>query len=149
MRTGSAWNDICLLNMSSRGALARAASPPPKGTYIEVRRGSHVIVARVVWTEQHHFGVVSQDAIPIDQVIADADSSTKQAPPVPAPTADRRASARKPSTMERHEGSRIMARALEFCFIAGAGAAFAGLAFGLVQTALAAPMAKVSALLAD
>lgn len=40
MRTGASWGDVCLLNLSSRGVLAQAAVPPPKGAYIEVRRGT-------------------------------------------------------------------------------------------------------------
>lgn len=144
MRTGASWGDVCLLNLSSRGVLAQAAVPPPKGTYIEVRRGSHLIVARVVWAEKHKFGLCTQDAIGIDAIIADTVGAKSRAPASQIEhQADRRSVARTRNAGERHERSRLMARAMEFCFLVGSGAMLASLAFSLVQQSVAAPMSQV------
>ena len=148
MRAGSAWGEVCLLNISSRGALAQAAVPPPKGTYVEVRRGSHVLTARVVWTEKHRFGVFTQDPIRIDEFISEPDNSNNR-DGQSAETqhqADRRAFTRNPAS-DGHERSRFMARSMEFCFFVGSVAICSGIAFTAVRAALAEPMAQVSAIL--
>lgn len=44
MRDGSAWSDVCLVNLSSRGAGLQCAAPPSTGTYVEIKRGSNVLI---------------------------------------------------------------------------------------------------------
>lgn len=51
MRTGVSWHDVCILNLSAHGVGLQAAEPPARGTYVEIRRGPHVIVARVAWSK--------------------------------------------------------------------------------------------------
>jgi hypothetical protein len=149
MHTGAAWADVYLLNLSSRGALAQAANPPPKGSYIEVRRGSYVIVARVVWRDKHRFGVSTQDRIPIDQIISAPDASKNLVRGQNPHQVERRATIRKPSSAQRHERSRTIAKRLEFCFLALAGLSMAAAAFSLAQDALATPLIRVTATLAS
>ena len=147
MRIGATWSDVCLLNLSSRGALVQTAVPPPKGTYLEVRRGSHMIVARVMWAENHRFGVCSQDPINVDDLISDPDGSshTNQTART-QPNVDRRKYKR--ASEQAHEESRMMARSMEFCIVVGAGVLCAGVAFSLVQAAVAEPMSQISEALA-
>lgn len=83
VRSGTTWRDVSLLNLSSRGALVQSANPPPQGAYIEVRRGSHDIVARVMWTDKHRFGIHSQDAIAVDEIISERDSAKAHQPDNP------------------------------------------------------------------
>ena len=63
MRSGVSWRDVCILNLSVHGVGIQAAEPPARGTYVEIRRGSQVIVARVAWAKGHRAGLRSQDAI--------------------------------------------------------------------------------------
>lgn len=149
MRDGAKWGDVCLLNMSSRGALGQAAVPPRQGSYIEVRRGAHLIVARVVWSEKHRFGVCTQDPIGVDAIIADAcGTACEESPRPPSRPEERRTVPRAPPTGERHERSRFVGRSMEFCFLVGSAVMLAGTAFTLVQQGIAAPMQRVSATLA-
>lgn len=149
MRAGAAWGDVCLLNLSSRGVLAQAAIPLLKGSYIEVRRGSHLIVARVVWAEKHRFGALSQDPIGVDSIIAEASGAKRNAACAGAdPVPDRRAAGPRRTYAVKHDNSRLLGRAMEFCFLVASGAMLAGLAFSLVQQSIAAPMSRVSAALA-
>lgn len=116
MRAGAAWGDVCLLNLSSRGVLAQAAVPPLKGAYIEVRRGSHVIVARVVWAKKHRFGALTQDPIGVDAIIADASGSKSNAACAEVDRqSDRRAAGPPQVAGVQHENSRLIGRAMEFC----------------------------------
>ena len=149
MRAGSAWGDVCVLNVSSRGVLAQAEVPPAKGTYIEVRRGSHVIVARVVWTEKHRFGICSQDLIGVDDFVAGPEGPRSSRPSAQASGhVDSRTTTRRCASGERHEQSRAMGRSLEFCVLVGTSVALASVAFGLLRDAVANPVSKVSAVLA-
>jgi len=149
MRAGAGWDDVCLLNLSSRGVLAQAAVSPLKGSYIEVRRGSHVIVARVVWAEKHRFGALAQDPIDIHAIIADASSPEGNAACAGmGPLLDSRAAGPMRAHAVKHDNSRLAGRAMEFCFLVGSGAMLAGLAFSLVQQSVVAPMSRVSAALA-
>jgi hypothetical protein len=44
MRNGNAWSDVCLVNLSSRGAGLQCATPPSAGSYVEIKRGSNVVI---------------------------------------------------------------------------------------------------------
>ena len=59
IKAGATWHDACILNISSRGMLMQAGVPPVRGSYLEIRRGPVLVVARVMWTKQHRFGVKS------------------------------------------------------------------------------------------
>jgi len=148
MRSGPAWDDVCLLNLSSRGALAQTAEPPPQGTYIEMRRGTHVIVGRVVWREMDRFGVCTQDTINVEEIISEPNGrATCKQRTEARDQPDRRAAPRKPTAGERHEQSRIVARFIEYSFFLGATMLFAIMTVSVLQSAMARPMSQISAAL--
>lgn len=148
MRAGSSWSGVSLLNLSSRGALAQADIPPPKGSYIEVRRGSHVLVARVMWAEQERFGFRTQDPISIDALVANPDDSNGTVQPLSgAPGTERRATVRELIPSDRHDRSRTTARTTEFCCIIAIAALLGSVALSMVQSALGEPMTMISAAL--
>ncbi|MEO7787186.1 MAG: hypothetical protein ABIR77_05095 [Sphingomicrobium sp.] len=148
MRAGPSWGGVSLLNLSSRGALAQAEVPPPKGSYIEVRCGAHVIVARVMWAEQERFGFRSQDPILVDALLANRDEAVRTGQPAPGMVSqDRRAVLRKPSPSDRHERSRATARTTEYCCLVAIAALLGSVAVSMVQSALGGPMTLISAAL--
>lgn len=139
MKSAAGWHDACIVDLSRRGAGLQAATPPPRGSYVEIRRGDHLLVARVVWSRKHRFGVATQDEVPVDLVVADRAAPKRPAAPVPAN--DRRRSARSPEEMA--ERSRTWARRAQFLAAAGAGM-LAALAVGNgVRQALAAPLENI------
>lgn len=147
MRTGARWGDVSILDISSRGMLIHASSAPPRGAYLEVRRGSHAIVARVVWTRDQRFGVLTQDRLSIEAIIREPDRS--------APEQRRQAECRPPverrtqrRTADRHERSRHVGRAVEFACLALAGGSAALIGFAAIEEALRRPLTKVTAALA-
>lgn len=147
MRLGADWKDVYFLNISSRGLLVQARSAPPQGSFIEFRRGSHVVVARVVWSQEMTFGVLAQDVIPVDAIIQDKPPAADSKGGSAQVSQERRAVPRQPSAAERHERSRYRARAMEFTMLAAAGAALAGGAFSMVHAAIADPMAELGSVL--
>ncbi len=147
MRVGASWGDACILDVSSRGLLLQAASPPSRGAYCEVRRGRHVIVARVVWSSHHRFGVRTQDRIVADALIEEPDASGAEPPQASGaePAVERRAPTRPRD--HDHEQSRWRARAIEFACIAIAGGFLATIGFGTVGRVLAHPLTSVQSAL--
>ena len=147
IRVAERWGDALILNMSSRGLLIQARQPPRRGTYIEVRRGRHVIIARAVWVGEDRFGAHTQDVVPVDAVVHDPDSPAA-ARPLGSGWADRRSAPRAPRTAaEKHEDNRMAARLAEFACFIFVGAAAASMAFLAVEDALANPIMAVTAAL--
>lgn len=141
MQAGGRWSDACILNVSSRGLLLHSSSAPSAGSYLEIRRGQHVMVARVVWTEAERFGVQNQDRLPVDAIVRDL-PSIGSATSKESGFVERR---RRPR--ERHERSRQAGRWLEYAAFAIGGMIAASTAYGAVSTAIARPMAQLSTVL--
>ena len=146
MRVGAAWRDACILDLSSRGLMIQASDPLPGGSYLELRRGRHVIVARVVWSRDRRAGLRTQDALPTEAIIAEPDHSA--GPPIVAGAERRAAPAARVPRATDHEQSRWQSRAWEFASVVFVGAAFATVAYGTVASALERPLEAVEGALA-
>jgi hypothetical protein len=141
MRSGASWSDACILNLSSRGMLVKAPVSPTRGSYLEIRRGAYVIVARVVWSDADRFGVQTQDPVPAEGLINHPDRPAAVVQKGQAGFVERRTAARPRA--EQHEASRRRASAWEFGAIALLGAVGAIAALGAVGELLARPLAMV------
>ncbi len=140
MRVGSAWRDACILDLSSRGLMIQSSDPLPGGSYLELRRGRHIIVARVMWSRDRRCGLLSQDPLPTDAIISEPDHSTG---PLPTPPAERRRPRERSARPVNAEQSQWWGRSFQFVAVVIAGAGFATLGYGAVANALTAPMAAV------
>lgn len=143
LRCGADWQNACILNISSRGLGLQAPAPPQRGSYVEVRRGNNIIIARVVWVRGHRFGVRTQDTIPVNPDI----NLPKLSSGFEAQT-DARKSEFRPKPMalsfsRQHDESRNKARALEFAALVALGVTCACLAFGMIQSAIGTPLSHV------
>lgn len=140
MRSGASWHDVCILNLSVHGLGIQSAEPPGRGTYVEICRGTHSIIARVAWSKGHRAGLRAQDAIFIKALVND------NAAPGPRVARGIKVERRRaPRAQQNH--SRLAGRAMEFaCLVLFAGA-LAITAFGAVEQALAAPLSKISSAL--
>ena len=145
VRAGASWSDACILNLSSRGMLVRASKAPSLGSYLEIRRGAHVMVARVVWTEADRFGVRTQDSFSPVDLIRHPEGIGAQAN-LSAPGAERRA-VHRPAPAARHDSSRWRGRAVEFGTFALVGMVAATLGLGAIDALLARPLLVVQAAL--
>ena len=142
MRDGVRWHDVCILNLSTHGVGIQTASPPERGSYVEIRRGPNVIIARVAWTKGHRAGLRSQDPIFIPAIV-------KETPVAPAPASPqgRPVERRRQPRLQSHDDSRLKARAMEFAGFAGAALLIAMVLFSAVQESLAKPLARITAAL--
>lgn len=141
MRNGVSWDDVCILNLSRRGLGIQAAETPARGTYVEICHGTQVIVARVMWAKGHRAGLNSQDAIAVRALVRDDPANDRMTLPPAYPRLDRRRVPR--ALQQRHESSRLAARALEFACVGLIATAFGLTVFGTVEQALGQPVAQV------
>lgn len=142
MKAGPEWHDTCILNISSRGMLLQAAEPPVRGTYLEIRRGALVIVARVMWSKHHRFGVKSQDKLPVEVIVRDVE--------VPVVGGGIRVGERRTASRARLPTavrSRHQGRLVEYGFAIALALAVAGYAAGEVYGLLSSPVQAVTAVL--
>jgi hypothetical protein len=142
LRDGAHWHDVCVLNMSAHGLGIQASTPPDRGTYVEICRGRHSIIARVAWSKGHRAGLRAQDAICIPGFVNDAGNAASSRPALGGRPVERRRIAR--TAAERHEQNRFKARGIEFACLALVGGALAITVFGTVQQALAQPLSRSS-----
>ena len=141
LRHERGWADARILDLSSRGLMARSPHAPARGTYVEICRGAHRIVARVIWVRGGRFGARSQDVISLD-------APAGHDPALPGPAnfnKDRRSTRREGRSAERHERSRRWSRRAEFLAVAALGCAAAFLAFDAVAATLSKPLAIIEA----
>lgn len=143
VRSGSLWCDARIINLSKRGIGLTSATPPDAGTYIEIRRGAHIMIARVIWVNGLRFGVHTQDPVSVDSLVHARDSAgaTDSQQTGSTPLAECRRTSRE--WIAKRDHSRAFGRFIEFAFIAmlAASAAVAGL--GLIGQVLQHPLAQV------
>jgi hypothetical protein len=149
MRLDGVWRDVCIRNISSRGMLLQAGSPPRRGTYVEVHRGRHVLAARVAWSSDRNFGIQTQDRLDVKSIAAEPDASAANYKAIKAarPDFERRA-AQRPTHAElrwRAEKNRLLSRSMEFACVGTVIASVALMVFDAASGALSAPVAVVSA----
>lgn len=142
MRSGASWHDACILNMSSRGLMLQTSARTERGAYLEVRRGPHVIVARVIWTGQQRVGLKAQDRLSVDAIV------TEQATASAGPDAlvERRTAPRPRQDPEVR--SRQLSRMMQAVTLGGLGIAAAVIAVAGIQEALGSSVGRVGAALA-
>lgn len=142
LRSGVQWSDTCILNISSRGLMIHSGRAAPKGSVVEIRRGEHVIVARVVWRDGARVGLKSDDRLPVENIMSLTQCRSLRLVADGGECVERRKRVRSASG-----DSRVRARACEF---AGVGMIVLALALGvwaMAQEAFAAPLAQIEAAL--
>lgn len=144
IRMDSGWINATIRNVSTKGMKLEMPSPPPKGSYVEIRRGPVVVVGQVRWVEQGCCGLLAQGRVPVAQL------KGAPLPGTPARIGDcgtereRRASARILTPEEVAERSRVKSMLMQKVIIAAAGVAGAAFIGSMMYSALNKPMAAIS-----
>jgi hypothetical protein len=151
MRLNGAWGEVYIRDISSRGMLLHGANAPTRGTYIEVSRGRHTVVARVVWASEHRFGAQAQGRINIEAVLGEPDLSALdfKAASLRGPGFERRSSPRTLSPAHQLQLSRSRSSAIQFVVLAGLGMFSATMASEMVTRAFARPLGPIEVSLAS
>lgn len=142
LRHERGWSNARILNISSRGLLVHAPEAPRRGSYVEVCKGQHRIIARVVWASEGRFGALTQDRLAVDSITMGIE------PPAAATaceTIERRLQPRQAACAEHHERSRRRSRTVEFACMVVFGCAAAFIVFDTVMETLSKPLSMVGA----
>jgi hypothetical protein len=143
LRAGALWSEICILNISSRGLMIHSARAAPEGTLVELRRGDHVIVARVVWRHGARAGLWSGDRLPVEEILSSSQSQALQLTARCDTIVERREDPRPPLM-----NARLRGRAIEFIGVIAITTLLAINAWTMMEQAFARPLARVAAALA-
>lgn len=140
MRDDSGWSDMTICNLSSRGLMAKCNAAPPRGSFIEIRRGGLSIVGQVRWSRDNRVGIRTQEMIDVSSLLGGG-------PVTDAPQADRRARPRedrgahsRPTPVVLEERSRRLSRLFDWLVIAVVGIGFAVLVATQVYSVISAPL---------
>lgn len=148
MRRDNGWSDVCIRDISSRGLMLQAASAPARGSVVEVTRGRHMIIARVVWTNGQRFGVNTQERLNVDAIIAEPDltSINYHKRLATDPTFDRRARIRPSvSHADAAERNRWWGQKVDFASICLFAICLVVALYSVAETVLRAPLSQVAA----
>ena len=147
IRMDSGWHDAQLRNVSSRGLMLVMKDPPPKGSFIEIRRGTDInVVGQVRWSGPDRCGIRSQDRINVAYLMS---NKAQQSPARKAGHAvmERRATARVITPEEAAERSRQKSLLMQRIFILVAGVAGALFLASLLFDVLNVPLEKINSAL--
>jgi hypothetical protein len=137
------WHDITILNISSRGLMARTNMVPPARSYVEIRRGANVtIVGKVVWRDDRHFGIRTQDRIGISMMSDDGAVTAAQHDPGVERRSQTRSRPLDPA--EAFERSRRKAALFQFVTLTGGGVVGAIVLANVVMEVLGKPFMTIA-----
>ena len=137
LRSCSGWTDACILNISSRGLLVHSARTGPQGSLVELWRGEHVIVARVVWQDGARAGLQTEDRLPVEQILS-LNASSAMTLTAAQPVAGNDAVPQRRRSDRRSQG-----RMIEYAGVVVIACSLAVTAFDLVIETLGKPMALI------
>lgn len=152
MNHGGVWIDACIHDVSSRGVLVASDRAPERGAYVDIRRGSLIIIGRVIWRKGRFFGVRTQDQLSPQALLPDprrtgraglsreAASGSRQSRPHDRLVAEGR-------TARRVERGRHVAKFLQFGVLASVGAAAAAFLAVQAYEMLSRPLSSAGATL--
>jgi len=142
LRLDNKWVDAQIRNVSSKGLMLVMRNPPPKGSFIEIRRGTDItIIGQVRWCASDRCGILSQDKIPVAYLMSD--KAQKDLSKDQANFVERRATARIITPEEAAERSRFKSQLLQRIFIIGAGVAGALFLASLLFDVLNVPLEAI------
>jgi hypothetical protein len=142
VRTDAQWCDAQILNISSRGLLIQSLRPAPEGSSVQIVRGDHLIVARVMWSKAGRSGLRSEGRLPVDEIM-----SVKQLPSLRLIASNGTLHDRRRSSRAVARDARLGGRAFEFVAISAIAVTLAVGVWGLAHEALANPLASAAAAL--
>lgn len=138
LRDGASWSDACILNISSRGLMIHTGRPIRCGTEVEICRGDHMIVARVMWRDGGRAGLRAEGLVPVEDIVMLGQAPALQ---LTAESGERRRHPRP------EDSSRLGGRAIEFAGVLAVVATLATAGVSMVDSAFARPMAAIASAL--
>ncbi|MFL6725641.1 MAG: PilZ domain-containing protein [Sphingomicrobium sp.] len=144
LRVGAQWSDACILNVSSRGLMVHSGNAGPKDSLVELRRGEHVIIARVVWRDGGRVGLRCDNRLPVEEIMSVSQSQSLRLVASDGALIGDRAKDRQ-SALD----PALRRRAVEFMGVAAIALCLAIGVWAMVEQVLPGPLAEIDAALAS
>ncbi len=144
MKDDAAWRDISIRNVSSHGVMIQLPNPPKRGSYVEIRRNTLVIVGRVMWTNGAACGLRTHEALSLPTMGELEATQPGHHPDAPGGI-ERRKRARPPA--ELAEAAVVRGRRMQFATIGLAAAAGVAALSLFAYQVLSAPAQAIGAAL--
>lgn len=141
------WGDACIHDVALRSLVISSTVPLRVGGYVDIRRGTLVIVGRVQWQRGGRVGIRTQDPVSAAALVSEPRLSQR---PAAASEHDRRDPARRRAPLSlaaQAERSRRVSSALQFAALTAAASGGAYLLASQLYLALTVPFARISAVL--
>lgn len=138
LRIDGGWTDATIRNVSAHGAMVQLPGRAPRrGTYVELRRDTSVMVGRIMWSTANRCGINTRERIDLDTLTMSIQPSLAAVP------ADRRRLART-ATRSLHLKRQLEAAAIAMAIL-WSTATLGSLAFHALATPAQAAVAALSA----
>src|SRR6478752_7196556 len=138
LRSGAQWSDTCILNISSRGLMIHSARCADRGSIVELHRGDHVILARVMWRDGARLGLQSDERLPVEDILSLSKPQAVRLAPFDGTLTERRKRPRSASD------ARLRARRIQFAGVLVTAASLAISLWLMAERALAQPLTLVA-----
>lgn len=145
INVGGKWSSGCIHDVSDHGLLLSSIAPPPIGTYVDIRRGTLIIIGRVIWVGGNRFGVRMQDPVGLATLLSEPVLNRRPA------VAERRSETRDTTvrrTAEQADRNRRLSSTFQFACLVIIGLGAACFAAMQCYTLLSKPLVAVTGLLA-
>ncbi len=147
INVGTAWADACIHEVAPKSIVISSTAAMKVGSYVDVRRGTLIIIGRVGWVRDGRVGIRTQDPVSASALVNEPRLAQR---PTQAPAAERRGPARDRPALSpamQAERSRRISSALQFAALTAATGGGAYLLASQLYVALSVPFARISAAL--
>ncbi len=151
LHVGSTWCDASIHQVAPRLLVISSTGALEVGSYVDIRRGTLIIIGRVSWARGARFGIRTQDNVTAHALVNEPRLAQRPGAGTGASNAvERRGAgrARAPlSVAARAERSRRLSSALQFIALTAATGGGAYVLASQLHVALSEPFARISAAL--
>lgn len=136
---------MTICNLSPHGLMARCNTAPPRGAFVEVRKGGVTIVGQVRWSRDNRIGIRTRERIDLLSLLEEGPGRGAE------PVEDRRSRPRQRKSIDRPtpaalaSRSRRWSRLFDWIVIASVGAISAAVLAGQMHSIMTAPLERAKA----
>ena len=144
---GTTWGNACIHAVGPKLVVISSTLPLPVGGYVDIRRGTLVVIGRVLWLRDDRFGIRTQDPVSATALVNEPRLAQR---PAAGDQVDRRHGSRERpplSLAAQAERSRRLSATLQFAALTAAASGGAYLLASHLYLALAVPFTRISAVL--
>lgn len=138
------WDDACIHEVAARFVTISTATVLGIGSYVDIRRGTLIIIGRVMWVRGDRAGIRTQDPVSAASLVNEPRLAQR---PTADDHPDRRGEARRRTPLSvaaRAERSRRISSALQFAALTAAASGGAYLLATQLFVTLSIPLAHIT-----